>query len=320
MNEMLGADVEQLRALAKEFAGKSASLTQAQRIIDGAVNQLPRYWQGQDAQRFASQWRGQHRGTIARTATMLDETAEQLKKNAQEQEQASSVASLGGAGTGGEGTGSGNGSGGGPGSGPNSLFGPDWLADEDSPFRNGWDAYNWAKLIPNMRAGVFDLASMASKANRAGFFDPAAWETFQHSNAFSQFANMSSDLFDGKWGSAFQLAQDGKAFKLLEGGGHALGVLGVGLDVMDGVNHLADGEYGEAGYSAAKAILGAASFAPPPVGTAAAVASGALFLYDNVPVIHDSVNYVGEKIADGAGAVVDSVADTGKKVAKFFGF
>ncbi len=72
MPETLGADVAQLRALAKEFSGKSESLTQAQQLLDGAVNQLQRYWKGPDAQRFASQWRGQHRRVITRTATRLE--------------------------------------------------------------------------------------------------------------------------------------------------------------------------------------------------------------------------------------------------------
>lgn len=52
------------------------------------------------------------------------------------------------------------------------------------------------------------------------------------------------------------------------------------------------------------------------------VASGALALYDNVPVIHDSVNYVGGKIADGAEAVGDAVSDgaDADAVGDFFGF
>lgn len=312
MSEMLGADVEELRALARGFSGNSQKLVQAQKVLDGAVNQLPRYWQGPDAQRFAAQWRAQHRGVVARTAAMLDETASELNKNAQEQEQTSSAASLGGstglpskfpiAPT------------------PNTQFGPDFLADADSPFREGWNVYNWAKLLPNMRAGVFDTVAMLSKGNRARFFDPAAWTALKQSNGFSQFANLSSDLFNGKLHTALDLPKGTNAFKFFHGAGNVLGGVGVGLDVIDGVNHLVEGEYAEASYSVAKGALGALSFAPPPVGPAAAVASGALFLYDNVPVIHDSVNYVGEKIAEGTGAVVGAVADQGKKVAKFFGF
>lgn len=110
------------------------------------------------------------------------------------------------------------------------------------------------------------------------------------------------------------------AFKFFHGAGYVLRDVGVGLDVIDGVDHLVEGEYGEAGYSITKGALGAPSFAPRPVGPAAAVASGALFPYDNVPAIHDSVNHVGEKVAEGTGTVVDAVADQGKKVARFFGF
>ena len=327
MSEMLGADVEELRALARDFSGNSQKLAQAQKLLDGAVNQLQRSWQGPDAQRFAAQWRGQHRGVIARTATMLDETATKLNTNAREQEQASSVASLGGS----------------PGlpsklpanPTPRAQFGPDFLAGPDSPFRDGWDIYSGLKLLPKMRASVFDMAAMLTKANRAGFFSPEAWKVFQARNGFSQFANMSSDMFDGNWHKAFSLAEGSKAFKFFDIAGKGLGGLGVGLALLDSVNHFANDEAGQGAYSLVKAGLGAASFAPPPVGTAAAIASGALFLYDNVPVIHDTANFVGGKIADGAvaatnavvdgaGAVVDGVADGAKtvtkNVAKFFGF
>ncbi len=94
---MLGADVKELSALARDFSVQSLRLRQAQQFIDGAVNQLPRHWQGSDAQRFPARWRSQHRGLIARNAAMPDETASELNKNASEQEQAGSVAGLGGA-------------------------------------------------------------------------------------------------------------------------------------------------------------------------------------------------------------------------------
>lgn len=146
MSEMLGADLEELRALARDFSGNSQKLVQAQKIIDGAVNQLPRYWQGPDAQRFASQWRGQHRGVISRTAAMLDESADLLKKNAQEQEQASSVASLSG-----PGGSSGGGGGGGGISGINKIL-----------TGNAWgEGYKDGDLGGNIKAatdsGVADL-------------------------------------------------------------------------------------------------------------------------------------------------------------------
>lgn len=57
---------------------------------------------------------------------------------------------------------------------------------------------NWTKLLPNMRAGVFYLAAMFGKGNRATFLDPGAWTALKQSSGFSQFANISSDLFNVK--------------------------------------------------------------------------------------------------------------------------
>lgn len=306
---MLGVNVEELRALAREFSARSQSLKQMQSTLDGAVNNLPNHWNGPDAHQFAQRWRTQQRGVIERSVAMLADNSKVLIRNADEQEKASAVDSASGP--------SGASS---PGSGSKNYVGPDFLADPNSPFRDGWTAYNWAKLYPNLRAGVFDLAAMLTRANRPGFMDPAAWKLFRESNIASQFFNASSDLADGKWHQAFNLAEGSKAFKFFDFAGKGLGGLGVGLDALDGVNSLLDGKGGDAAYSFVKAGLGAAAFAPPPVGTAAAVASGALFLYDNVPAIHDSVNYVGGKIADGAKATADAVGDGAKKVAKFFGF
>ena len=311
MTEMLGADVEELRALARDFSGSSQSLIQAQKLLDGAVNQLPRYWQGGDAERFAARWRGQHRGVIARTAAELDETSSELNKNAREQHQASSVGSMDGGGADSSSP---------PKDTPKNLIGPDFLADTDSPFRNGWGIYSVSKFIPNMRANVFDMAGMLTHANRAGFWSPEAWKVFQAQNDFSRFANRSSDMFDGNIHKAFSLAEGTKAFTFFDLAGKGLGGLGVGLDLLDGANSFANGDTGDGVYPLAKAGLGALSFAPPPVGTEAAIASGALFLYDNVPIIHDTSNFVGGKITDGAGVVVDGLADGAKNVAKFFGF
>jgi hypothetical protein len=122
---------------------------------------------------------------------------------------------------------------------------------------------------------------------------------------------------------AFSLAEGGKAAKYFDFGGKFLGGLGVGLDTLDAVNNFANGnkeDNGEAYYSATKAVLGAVSFAPPPVGTAAMVASGALAIYDNVPAVKESVNAAGKGIADGAKAAWDGAGKAADKVANFFGF
>ena len=136
----------------------------------------------------------------------------------------------------------------------------------------------------------------------------------------SQYFNTSSELFDGRWDTALNLADGGKAATFFEVGGKALGGVGVGLDLLDTVNHISDGDQGAAVYSGIKAGLGVASFAPPPVGTAAMVASGALAIYDNVPVVKETVNAIGGSIADSAEAAWDGAGDAADKVGDFFGF
>lgn len=304
-----GADVAQLRTLAQQFSKASESLQQQSTLLTGHINNNSS-WKGNDALQFRSEWNGNHHAILQRAADRLKEESKKLLENANQQEQASDAAPgsgggpLGGSGSGGSGSGDKT----------SDPWGPDWLTGPDSPFRDGWDIYNLVKAFPNIRAGAFDIAAMLQKSRIGDFFDAAAWKTFQNSNEFSKFFNVSNQLFEGKWHEAFSLTEGTKAFKAFDGLGKGLGVLGVGLDSLDAVNAVADGEYGSAAYSGAKALIGAGSFLPPPAGTVCMVASGALALYDNVPIVHDSVNWVGGKIADGASAVGDSISDGAEAV------
>lgn len=334
-----GADVAQLRTLAQQFGKTSDSLLQQSTQLSNQINNNPA-WKGQDAVTFRSDWNSSHRALIQRTALALKQESKKLLTQAEQQEKASNGGDGGGPGTGGAGSGGATG-------GDNKPFrlGPDWLADSDdspSPFRGGWDTYNLIKAFPNIRAGVFDAAAIMGESGFRQSFTKVAWDTFQESNAISRYFNMSSDLFDGKFHNVLNLAPDSSAFKVLGGFGHALGGLGVGLDTLDAVNKWQAGDTGGAYYSGAKAALGVVSFFPPPVGTAAMVASGALAIYDNVPAVKNFVNGVGghiaegwnaaghaieqsteaagEAIADAGEAVSDAVGDGAKAVSKFFGF
>lgn len=339
MSEMLGADVEQLRALAQEFSRKSESLTQAQRLIDGAVNQLPRYWKGPDAQRFASQWRGQHRGVIARSATMLVQTADQLKANATEQVQASSAASLGG-GSGG----SAGGSGGPKPGGTANPWGPDWLS-KDSPFRDGWKNYGNLKNVVNLPKNLYGLTWMANKG--LDFFkDSSQWAKLAARSAPYNLMDSTTDLLGlknlNKYFPSLNsmkgfFAETPKFFKgtdlewLGKGGlGRGLGWLGVGLNGYDTIQGIAEGDGTKAAISGIKTGLGVACFLPPPAGTVAQVISAGWAIYD-IPVVKDFVNNGVKAIGDGIasavtnpGKFVDDVGkgikDLGKGAANFLGF
>ena len=318
-----GADVAQLRTLAQQFGKTSETLLQQSTTLTSAINGNTS-WKGADGARFKSEWNGSHRALIQKTALALKEESKRLMTHAEQQEKASNAA-----------TGAGGGSGVGPagttgsraplpGQGSNDPWGPDWFADPDSPFRDGWDIYGLTKALPNLRAGLFDLAHFISKADGVSEFFSKDFrnvaKAFQDTNMLSQYFNTSSELFDGRWDTALNLADGGKAATFFEVGGKALGGVGVGLDLLDTVNHISDGDQGAAVYSGIKAGLGVASFAPPPVGTAAMVASGALAIYDNVPVVKETVNAIGGSIADSAEAAWDGAGDAADKVGDFFGF
>ena len=323
-----GADIEQLRTLAQQFSKTADLLQQQSTQLSSQINNNPA-WKGADAQRFRSDWNSSHRTLLQQTVLRLQQESKVLLKNADDQQKASTTGS--GAG-GGPGAGSAAGNNGPrppiPGQGSNDPWGPDWLADPDSPFRDGWDIYGLTKALPNLRAGLFDLPHFISKADNLGEFlfsrdFRSVAKAFQDSNILSQYFNTSSELFDGRWDTALNLAEGGKAAKFFEFGGKALGGIGAGLDALDAINNFANGnpdDNGQAWYSAVKAGLGAAGFIPPPVGTVAMVASGALAIYDNVPIVKETVNAIGGSIADGAKEVWEGAGDAAEKVGDFFGF
>ncbi|MGN5733522.1 WXG100 family type VII secretion target [Arthrobacter psychrochitiniphilus] len=95
MNEfMLGADPEELRALATLFQKHSAALDQTSNDLNPTI--MRARWNGPDAQRFRQDWTSRLRPQIKSASTMFTETSEKLQAQAQEQENASSEVSLGG--------------------------------------------------------------------------------------------------------------------------------------------------------------------------------------------------------------------------------
>ncbi len=313
MSDVWGSNPAQLRELAQLCSQGSTTITAASTAIGAAINN-PFMWKGSDADRVRQQWNGSMRLHLFAATDALEKVSAELLGHADEQETASDEG--GGAGL--------------PGPGVPFAPGADGQGgqDPDSPFTQAWNSYNAIKAVPNMRAGLYDIATLLQAG---GPFDADAFKALRNSDALSGLFNTSSDLFDGKWHTALGLADGTKAFAAFNGLGKGLGFLGVGLDTYDAISSYQDGRNGDAVYSATKAILGGLSFVPPPVGTAAMVASGALALYDNVPFIHDGVNAAGAAIAHGATAAADAVGDAAdavgdtlsdgaEAVGDFFGF
>lgn len=95
---MVGADVDQLRALVRNLTHAADRLEGMTVEVSGRLGGTP--WQGPDAMRFRSQWQGQSVGSIRAAAGALRAAAAAVERNANEQDQASAGtgagASLGG--------------------------------------------------------------------------------------------------------------------------------------------------------------------------------------------------------------------------------
>lgn len=96
----IGADVEQLRSLAKRFTTSADRLQQSSSGLSGAITNAA-FWRGNDADQFRAQWRSQSNPSIATVVKSLRSAADALIRNADEQDRASGA---GGGGTGAAGT------------------------------------------------------------------------------------------------------------------------------------------------------------------------------------------------------------------------
>lgn len=322
-----GADVAQLRTLAQQFSKTADALQQQSVQLSGQINNSPA-WTGQDAQRFRSEWNSNHRTLLQKTAARLKQESKLLLTHADEQEKASTVGGSGGSSETGMSEAGGSSAGGARGS--EVPWGPDWLSNGESPFRSGWDGYNGVLGLKTVPLGLRDLTQFANIYGRevadapAKIWTRALWDAAQRQDAMRGFFSGTPDLLSGKFGDFAQMArglegaQIGDLAKFgLNSVGHTLGVVGVGLDGLDTVNAIRAGETGDAMRSGAKAVLGALSFTPPPLGVSCMVISGAWAAVELIPGAKDAI----DETFDGIG---DAFEDAGKNISDgvkdFFGW
>ncbi|MEA5456399.1 hypothetical protein SPF06_16820 [Sinomonas sp. JGH33] len=86
---MYGADVAHLRALASHFEHSAQQLDAQRTRLGAAVQGSP--WAGPNADRFRGEWHAEHGPRLATAARTLREGAATLRRNADQQEQASAV-------------------------------------------------------------------------------------------------------------------------------------------------------------------------------------------------------------------------------------
>lgn len=334
-----GADVDQLRTLARQFGNSADALAQQSMQLSGQINNSPA-WKGQDAEHFRSDWNGNHRMLLQQAASALKQESKKLLENANQQEKASDAAGSGSApGYGLAPHAAGNPSAANP-------WGPDWLA-KGSPFRDAWGLRGMAKNALDLPKNVFGLAVMASKGLDV-FTDAARWAKLPGQSVTYNLLDSGTDILGLKNLQKYipALNQFGGIFKespwlfkgqgsmlesLGKGGlGRGLGWAGVGLNAFDTAAYIAQDKPEEALWSGAKTALGVACFLPPPAGTICAVASAGIAIYE-IPAVKEFVNGTASDVADTVASAVkdpgkfvedtgEKLADLGSSAASFLGF
>lgn len=82
-----GADIAQLNQLASQLSSKASDLQNVVKTLSSTVQSVE--WKGPDADKFRSDWTG-HVSQLNKIVSDLQAASQSAKKNAQQQEQASS--------------------------------------------------------------------------------------------------------------------------------------------------------------------------------------------------------------------------------------
>jgi uncharacterized protein YukE len=105
---LYGADIAQLRSLAKDFQRASQVLQLQGKSLTNLIGSSTA-WTGNDASTFREEWNSSHRKTLMAASQLLEKGSKELRANAEDQERASTSGGAGGPdGSGGPG-GTGNG-------------------------------------------------------------------------------------------------------------------------------------------------------------------------------------------------------------------
>lgn len=85
---LYGQDIEQVKQLAAQLNSKAGDIQNVISQLTSKVNSVE--WRGPDAERFKSDWQGQHVPQLKQIVTALQTASQKASKNASEQQQASS--------------------------------------------------------------------------------------------------------------------------------------------------------------------------------------------------------------------------------------
>lgn len=84
---LYGADIEQVQQLSNQLNAKANDIQSIVSQLSSAINSVN--WLGPDADRFRSDWTGQHVAQLKQVITALQTASQNARRNAQEQQTAS---------------------------------------------------------------------------------------------------------------------------------------------------------------------------------------------------------------------------------------
>lgn len=84
---LYGQDIDQVRQLGTQLNSKASDIESVISQLTSAVNSVQ--WMGPDAERFKSDWEGQHVRQLRQVVSALQKASQDASRNATEQQQAS---------------------------------------------------------------------------------------------------------------------------------------------------------------------------------------------------------------------------------------
>jgi uncharacterized protein YukE len=84
---LFGADIEQVQQLSTQLNAKASDIQSIISQLSSAINSVS--WVGPDAERFRSDWQGQHVAQLKQVVSALQTASQNARRNAQEQQSAS---------------------------------------------------------------------------------------------------------------------------------------------------------------------------------------------------------------------------------------
>ncbi|MDQ1124718.1 WXG100 family type VII secretion target [Microbacterium trichothecenolyticum] len=312
MSGMYGADVEQLRALARSFDAAANKLDHDRMTVGNAIR--INAWVGPVAVRFRAEWDSAHSAKVAGAARRLHAAAQSLRKNADDQERTSQA------------------NGANPGGGTKL---PPGALNPAEMFRPLLAGIRMGALEPSPTLGSLLVSGVVGTVTA---FSEGVHDTLDNMvkvvelpHAVAEYGNrVAVILASGKGAEAAGHLDEVMAASrfggLLDVAGKTIGGVSVVLSAVDTLSKASAGDTGGAIISGIKTGLGIAAFAPPPVGPMAAAAGIGITVGEMLsknPVVTKAVTDVvvgaGEAIGRGVGNAVQAINRIGEGVGKATG-